>query len=81
MAYFGSIRSVLGTVHILSDGDMVTGILISGEPPTDAVPRDTDLISEAKAQLEEYLGGRRRTFDFPYNLYGECFRISDTGRP
>ena len=79
MAYFGSIRSVLGTVHILSDGDMVTGILISGEPPTDTVPRDTDLISEAKAQLEEYLGGRRRTFDFPYGQRGTPFQESVWG--
>ena len=76
MAYFGSLRSVLGTVHVLSDGDMVTGILISGEPPVDAVCRDTDLISEAKAQLEEYLCGRRRTFDIPYGQRGTPFQES-----
>ena len=76
MAYFGSLRSVLGTVHVLSDGDMVTGILISGEPPVDAVYRDTDLISEAKAQLEEYLCGRRRTFDIPYGQRGTPFQES-----
>ena len=76
MAHFGSIRSALGTVHILSDGDMITGVLISCDPPVDAVPRDTDLISEAKAQLEEYLAGRRRTFDLPYGQKGTPFQES-----
>jgi len=76
MAYSGSIRSVLGTVHVLSDGDMITGILISGDPPADTIPRETDLISEAEAQLEEYLGGRRRTFDFPYGQKGTPFQQS-----
>ena len=76
MAYSGSIRSVLGTVHVLSDGDMITGILISDDPPTDTIPRETDLISEAKAQLEEYLCGRRMTFDFPYGQKGTPFQES-----
>ena len=76
MTYFGSIRSVLGTVHVLSDGDMITGILISDDPPADTIPRETDLISEAKAQLEEYLCGRRMTFDFPYGQKGTPFQES-----
>lgn len=76
MEFFGSIDSVLGRIHVVSDGDLITGILISEEPPAEAVARDTDLISEAEAQMNEYLSGRRRTFNLPCGQKGTPFQQS-----
>ena len=76
MEFFGSIGSVLGRIYIICDDDAITGISIAEKPPAHTVERETDLISEAKAQLGEYLDGRRKMFDLPYEQKGTPFQES-----
>lgn len=75
MAFFGSIDTVLGMIYVISDGDLITGIRISGEAP-EGIKRETDLISETKSQISEYLDGRRKVFNLPYEQKGTAFQES-----
>ncbi|MDR2292528.1 MAG: methylated-DNA--[protein]-cysteine S-methyltransferase [Prevotellaceae bacterium] len=36
--------------------------------------KETDVIKQAAAQLEEYFAGKRQSFDFPINLQGSEFQ-------
>ncbi len=85
MEFFGSMDSVFGRIYVICDDDAITGIRITEVPSAHTVERETDLISEAKAQLAEYLDGRRRKFDLPYEQKGTPFQeavwsaLSDIG--
>ena len=65
--------TLIGTVSVSEDGDgNITGVFLpsSNLPPMDV--RDTEAISEAFSQIDEYLSGKRRDFDLPldYGLTG-----------
>ncbi|WP_098010719.1 methylated-DNA--[protein]-cysteine S-methyltransferase [Streptomyces sp. sk226] len=72
----------LGPVTIVASGDAVTGLYFAHHVRRPAqetfgteVPLESDtLLTEAAAQLGDYLGGRRRGFDLPFAAAGNEFQ-------
>jgi len=66
--------TALGKIAIAEDGQAVTRLFLPGEvPPADASLQKTDLLCEAKEQLDSYLLGGRKAFDLPLDLSGTEF--------
>lgn len=69
--------TLIGTVNIAEDGD---GNIIGVYLPSNNLPcmedRETDVLLEAAAQLNEYFSGKRREFDLPLSYDGTAFRTS-----
>lgn len=61
-----------GCLKIGYEGNVVTSIKRTDEPGERSVR--TALTDLVYSQVEEYLKGSRRTFDFPYKLYGTEFQ-------
>lgn len=62
--------TLIGTVSVSEDGDgNITGVFLpsSNLPPMEVC--ETEAISEAFGQIDEYLSGKRRNFDLPLD-YG-----------
>lgn len=71
-------ESPIGKLWIVEDGKGISGVLFRGERvPESAVLEETDRLSEAKKQLEEYFSGLRRTFTLPLSLHGTQFQKED----
>ena len=69
--------TLIGTVSISEDGDgNLTGVYLPNAnlPSMDA--KESEVISEAFGQLDEYLSGRRREFDLPLDYGVTGFRRS-----
>jgi methylated-DNA-[protein]-cysteine S-methyltransferase len=67
----------IGMIGIAEDSGAVAGILIRDEKaPPDFMPAETPLIKKAAAQLDEYFGGRRKTFALPLALHGTDFQLA-----
>lgn len=70
--------SPLGRIEIGSDGESIVSLVIeSGHSlPNDHLP-DSDLpvLHSAVDQLDEYFGGRRRSFELPLVLRGTAFQL------
>lgn len=66
--------TLLGRISLVSNGESITALYL----PTENLPvmedREDELMATAISQIEEYLAGRRKTFDFPYSQDGTCFR-------
>ena len=78
MSLFCIIISPIGRLMICSDGIALTGLYMedSREPPNVSTWRENPSalpLREAAVQLEQYFGGRRRTFDLPLVLRGTEF--------
>ena len=72
-----SYLTLIGTVSITEDGEgNVTGVYL----PNDNLPSmdefESDIISEAASQINEYLTGSRKEFDLPLDYGGTPFRRS-----
>ena len=72
-----SYLTLIGTVSITEDGDgNITGVYL----PNDNLPSmdefESDVISEAASQINEYLTGSRKEFDLPLSYDGTPFRKS-----
>jgi methylated-DNA-[protein]-cysteine S-methyltransferase len=70
--------STLGKVILVAAGDRMTGLLFEHHHPRPTVPLGArveadGLLARAAAQLDEYLAGRRRTFDLPLRMTGDLF--------
>ncbi|MCI1017265.1 methylated-DNA--[protein]-cysteine S-methyltransferase [Microbacterium sp. C5A9] len=76
MPSFGTARSPLGEIGVVSDGTAILRVAWLADPPagTDAGP--DPLLTEALRQLTAYFGGTLRDFDLPVDLG----RQSDTTR-
>jgi len=58
--------TALGKIAIAEDGQTITRLCLPEEaPPADASLQKTDLLCEAKEQLDSYLLGERKAFDLP----------------
>lgn len=71
------VSSPLGAFGIVGDDDAVTEVLLPGSVlsfPAPAVPPEP--VAMAAAQLEEYLAGRRTSFDVPLRSSGTDFQES-----
>ncbi|MBQ8179598.1 MAG: methylated-DNA--[Candidatus Methanomethylophilaceae archaeon] len=72
-----SFITLIGTVSITEDGEgRITGVYLpsSNLPPMD--DEETDPLSEAGLQLNEYLAGKRREFDLDIHYTGTEFRMA-----
>jgi methylated-DNA-[protein]-cysteine S-methyltransferase len=75
-----SISSPIGTLHLSSNGDALTELLIVGSvSPLTAhacSPKPDRVLTAATSQLSEYFGGRRTVFNLPVVLTGTEFQQS-----
>ncbi|HLL08374.1 MAG TPA: methylated-DNA--[protein]-cysteine S-methyltransferase [Nocardioidaceae bacterium] len=73
--YWTALDSPVGGLVVVAEGDAITAVSFSEEPPVDAV-RDDDLtlLRSAREQLASYFAGERRDFDVPLALRGTPFQ-------
>lgn len=70
----------IGCLGIADDGKGITDIFFQRENrdlKDTAEAKETELIREAKMQLDEYFAGERREFTFPLSLKGTEFQMKD----
>lgn len=68
-------RTPLGRITIATDGDAITQVLF-GEQDAPGSLFPTALTNEAATQIQQYLAGKRRTFDLPLSPAGTPFQQS-----
>lgn len=73
-------RRALGRVTLVAAGDSMTGLFFERHYPRPEIPfgrrveiKEDGLLSRAAAELDEYLGGERRSFDLPLSRPGDVF--------
>jgi methylated-DNA-[protein]-cysteine S-methyltransferase len=75
--YFTVTPSPVGPLTLVGDDEALVGLYFdrdpAGRPQRGWVPDDRRF-RDAAAQLDEYFGGRRRTFDLPLAPRGTAFR-------
>lgn len=72
-----SFITIIGSVSVTEDGEgNITGVFLPNQnlPPMDE--RDSNILVEAEAQVNEYLSGRRTRFDLPLSIEGTGFRMA-----
>jgi methylated-DNA-[protein]-cysteine S-methyltransferase len=75
VTYFSLFASPLGDLLLVSDGEALMGLHMTGRAaPEPGWLRDDEPFREVRAQLTEYLAGERRTFDLPLRLLGTPFQ-------
>ena len=72
--------STLGKVTLVASGDRMTGLFFEHHHPKPTVPlgesveaEHDGLLARAESEIDEYLAGRRRTFDLPLRMTGDLF--------
>jgi methylated-DNA-[protein]-cysteine S-methyltransferase len=74
------VRTPIGPVRVtVYDGRIVRILLppVDGDPDSDAgAGADVDLFDDVAIQLNEYLDGRRRSFDLPTDVHGTNFQMN-----
>jgi methylated-DNA-[protein]-cysteine S-methyltransferase len=68
--------TTIGKIGISENGTAVTNIYFNENPENEEQLVETPLIKKAFEQINEYLDGRRKTFDFPIELIGTEFQKS-----
>ena len=76
-----TVDSPIGPLDLIADGDgALTHLLFRGEKHFEPVHRglraDPGPFAAARAQLEEYFGGERTTFDLPLAPSGTAFQLA-----
>lgn len=72
-----SFITLLGSISITEDGEgNITALYLPNQNLPAMEESETDVLSEAAGQVNEYLSGRRRKFDLPLSYDGSDFRIS-----
>ena len=73
-------ETLIGTIGIAEENGKIISLCFDDrKAPRDMETKETPLIKEAFSQLEEYLNGKRRTFDLPLEPRGtewqmKCWR-------
>jgi methylated-DNA-[protein]-cysteine S-methyltransferase len=76
----GSMKSVfyynsdIGNIGIAEDDNFITDVFFEKEEKADFPVIETPLIKEAHKQIEEYLKGKRKSFDLPIAPSGTEFQ-------
>ncbi len=68
MRSFGTLRTPVGTLGIVSRGDAITDIGWRMPRPEDAGEAPDELLTETRNQLTAYFASDRRRFDVPLDL-------------
>lgn len=61
-----------GIIHIVQQGDYIVQVIL-GERP-EVAEGESELLLKAEQQLKEYLLGKRKQFDLPFQLEGTEFQ-------
>ena len=73
MLHYAYMNTPVGVLTIAEEGGFITNIAF-GERNFDGILGENAVISQAKAQLEEYFAGARREFDLPLDMRGTDFQ-------
>ena len=73
MLHYVYMNTPVGVLTIAEEGGFITNIAF-GERNFDGIMGENAVISQAKAQLEEYFAGARREFDLPLDMRGTDFQ-------
>lgn len=65
----------IGKIAISEENNMITNLYFENDQ-IEGTYKETNLIKEAKAQLEEYFEGKRKAFNLPMSLKGTEFQKS-----
>jgi methylated-DNA-[protein]-cysteine S-methyltransferase len=67
----------IGALGIAEEDDAITRVFFDGgKGLPDFIAAETPLIKKTAAQLAEYFGGKRRSFDLPLALRGTDFQLA-----
>jgi methylated-DNA-[protein]-cysteine S-methyltransferase len=68
-------RTDIGNIAIAENGAAITNLYFEKEStPQDAVVRETELLKEARQQLDDYFAGKRKSFSVPFAPAGTEFQ-------
>ncbi len=74
MKYIKYMNTKIGNIAILEENKKIIEIQINKDiEDSNIMEEDTPLLKETEKQLEEYLEGKRKTFDVPLNPKGTKF--------
>jgi len=69
------LQTNIGEIGIMENGTAITNLFFKGAiVPQDAVVKETALLKEAGQQLQDYLSGKRRSFELPLAPEGTEFQ-------
>lgn len=72
-----SFITLIGTVSVTEDGDgRINGLYLPNSNLPSMDEDETEILAEAAGQINEYLAGKRRTFDLPLHYGGTEFRVA-----
>lgn len=74
MSGFAIYDSPVGPIRIDYEDGVIVGLRTVGQTGETGTPNE--LTDRVNRQLTEYFAGRRRSFDFPYELRGTPFQIA-----
>lgn len=66
------VETPYGIIHIVQQGDYIVQVIL-GERP-EVAEGESELLLKAEQQLKEYLLGKRKQFDLPFQLEGTEFQ-------
>jgi methylated-DNA-[protein]-cysteine S-methyltransferase len=68
MPSFGTLRTPVGVIGVVSSGEAITQVTWRSTAPVGADAGPDPLLDEAIVQLRDYFDGSRRDFDLPIDL-------------
>jgi methylated-DNA-[protein]-cysteine S-methyltransferase len=74
MKYWEVYESKIGPLTLLCDDEALLSIDFGRSEPEEAIKKRTGLIEKTISQLEEYMIGKRKTFDLPLKPEGTEFQ-------
>lgn len=70
-------ETAIGMLGVAENGKALTDLFFENSaPPKDAVINETNLLKEARKQLESYFNGKIKHFDLPLEVQGTDFQKS-----
>ncbi len=77
MIYGYNFKTIIGEFGLLESDDKLVGVLLPGEDmPLNVIMKESDLLFEAKKQIESYLDGDIKEFNLPIFYDGTDFMKS-----
>lgn len=69
-------ESPLGLLTLGEEDGFITRLAYGEIKLPDSLEAESELLKEAKRQLEEYFGGKRKEFNLPLKPFGTAFQLS-----
>ena len=75
MLYKKTFNTILGNITAIEEENKIIALEIGeNKYKNNAILKDTKLLKETKSQIEEYLEGKRKTFNLPLKPKGTDFQ-------